>query len=75
MISLTQWAFGTNPPPFDGYAWLKALDPVAMIGKTVRLYYVDPAQSAPTVFPTKPAKSRQSVLWPQALTIGHICEG
>jgi hypothetical protein len=75
VISLTQWAFGTNPPPFDGYAWLKALDPVAMIGKTVRLYYVDPAQSTPTVSPTKPAKSRQSVRWPQALTIGHICKG
>src|SRR5207237_9253706 len=23
VISLTQWAFGTNPPPYDGYAWLK----------------------------------------------------
>src|SRR5947199_8274074 len=32
VISLTQWAFGTNAPPFDGYAWLKAFDPVAIIG-------------------------------------------
>src|SRR6266566_818601 len=43
VISLTQWAFGTNPPPFDGYAWLKPFEPVATIGKTVRLYYVDPS--------------------------------
>ena len=73
VISLTQWAFGTNPPPFDGYAWLKAFNPVATIGKTVRLYYVDPTQSA-AVSPTNPAKSRQSVRWPQALSIGQICE-
>src|SRR3954466_382301 len=48
VISLTQWAFGTNPPPSDGYAWLKAVDRVATIGKTVRLYYLDPAHSAAT---------------------------
>ncbi len=35
VISLTQWAFGTNPAPYDGYAWLKAFDPVATIGKTI----------------------------------------
>src|SRR5437016_654682 len=27
VISLTQWAFGTNPPPYDGYAWLKDFEP------------------------------------------------
>jgi len=74
VISLTQWAFGTNPPPFDGYAWLKALEPVATIGKTVRLYYADPADSAAKGSPTNMAKSGESVPWPQALTIGHICE-
>jgi hypothetical protein len=75
VISLTQWAFGTNPPPYDGYAWLKAVDPVATIGKTVRLYYLDPSQNGPTDSPTKAAKSREFVLWPQALTIGHFCKG
>jgi hypothetical protein len=72
VISLTQWAFGTNPPPYDGYAWLTALDPVETIGKTVRLYYADPSRSRPTASLRKPAESHQSVLWPQALTISHI---
>jgi hypothetical protein len=74
VISLTQWAFGTNPPPYDGYAWLKAFEPVATIGKTVRLYYVDPSHPAATSLPTNPAKSRQFVPWLEAFTIGHICE-
>src|SRR5438128_4854184 len=67
VISLTQWAFGTNPPPYDGYAWLKGFEPVATIGKTVRLYYVDPSQRAATGLPTNPAKSRQSVRWLQSV--------
>jgi hypothetical protein len=75
VISLTQWAFGTNPPPFDGYAWLKAFEPVATIGKTVRLYYVDPAHNPARVSSTDPARSRSSTIWPQALTIGRFCEG
>jgi hypothetical protein len=75
VISLTQWAFGTNPPPYDGYAWLKAFAPVATIGRTVRLYYVDPSNPAAAGVPTNPAKSRQSVRWFEAFTIGHICEG
>jgi hypothetical protein len=74
VISLTQWAFGTNPPPLDGYAWLKAFDPVATIGKTVRLYYVDPAHNAAGVSSTDPARSRPSAIWPDALTIGRFCE-
>jgi hypothetical protein len=74
VISLTQWAFGTNPPPFDGYAWLKAFDPVATIGKTVRLYYVDPAHNPAGVSSTDPARSRPSAIWPQALTISRFCE-
>ena len=74
VISLTQWAFGTNPPPYDGYAWLKAFEPVATIGKTVRLYYVDPSHPAATSLPTNPAKSRQFARWLEAFTIGHICE-
>jgi len=44
VISLTRWAFGTVPP-FDGYCWLQRYGPVTMIGKTVRLYYIDPAES------------------------------
>jgi hypothetical protein len=75
VISHTQWAFGTNPPPYDGYAWLKAVDPVATIGKTVRLYYLDPSQSGPTDSLTKAAKSHELLLWPQALTLGHFCKG
>jgi hypothetical protein len=42
VISVTQFAFGTSAPPFDGYRWLEAFEPVAMIGKTVRLYYIEP---------------------------------
>jgi hypothetical protein len=42
VISATQFAFGTSAPPFDGYRWLQAFEPVAIIGKTVRLYYIDP---------------------------------
>jgi Dolichyl-phosphate-mannose-protein mannosyltransferase len=42
VISATQFAFGTGAPPFDGYRWLEAFEPVAMIGKTVRLYHVEP---------------------------------
>jgi hypothetical protein len=60
VISLTQWAFGTNPSPFDGYAWLKAFEPVATIGKTVPLYYVDPAHNPARVSSTDPAGSRPS---------------
>jgi len=44
VISLTRWAFGTAPP-FDGYCWLQRYRPVAIVGKTVRLYYIDPAES------------------------------
>ena len=43
VISLTRLAFGSGPPPFDGYRWLERHAPVALIGKTVRLYYIDPA--------------------------------
>jgi hypothetical protein len=75
VISLTQWAFGTNTPPFDGYAWLKAFDPVAIIGKTVRLYYVDPAPGPADVSPPDSDKFRHPALWPRALSISHICEG
>jgi hypothetical protein len=74
VISLTQWAFGTNRPPFDGYAWLRAFDPVATIGKTVRLYYLDPSPSESRNSAMKPAKPSQFPLWPQAFTIGRICE-
>ena len=44
VISLTRWAFGTAAPPFDGYGWLERYAPVALIGKTVRLYYVPPGK-------------------------------
>jgi hypothetical protein len=59
---------------YDGYAWLKAFEPAATIGKTVRLYYVDPSHPAATSLPTNPAKSRQFVRWLEAFTIGHICK-
>jgi len=42
VISVTQFAFGTSAPPFDGFRGLEAFEPVAMIGKTVLLYYIDP---------------------------------
>ena len=42
VVSQTRWSFGTGAPPFDGYRWLKRYAPVSMIGKTVRLYYIDP---------------------------------
>ncbi len=41
VISLTRVAFGTAAPPFDGYRWLERYTSVAMIGKTVRLYYIE----------------------------------
>lgn len=41
VISLTRWAFGTAEAPFDGYRWLERYTPVAIIGKTVRLYYIE----------------------------------
>jgi hypothetical protein len=41
VVSLTEWSINTNTPPFDGYRWLEAFDPVAIIGKTVRLYRID----------------------------------
>ena len=41
IISLTQLSFGTSAPPYDGFRWLQAFEPVATIGKTVRLYYLD----------------------------------
>ena len=41
VISLTQLSFGTSAPPYDGFRWLQAFEPVATIGKTVRLYYLD----------------------------------
>jgi 4-amino-4-deoxy-L-arabinose transferase-like glycosyltransferase len=74
VISLTEWAFGTNPPPFDGYAWLKAFDPVATIGRTVRLYYVDPVHDAVRVSSTDPNRSRPIAIWPRVLTVGRFCE-
>jgi len=42
VVGQTRWSFGTGAPPFDGYRWLKRYAPVSMIGKTVRLYYIDP---------------------------------
>jgi 4-amino-4-deoxy-L-arabinose transferase-like glycosyltransferase len=41
VISLTQLSFGTSAPPYDGFRWLDAFVPVATIGKTIRLYYID----------------------------------
>ncbi|HYU14351.1 MAG TPA: glycosyltransferase family 39 protein [Stellaceae bacterium] len=47
VISLTQLSFGTSAPPYDGFRWLQAFEPVATIGKTVRLYYIDAGAAAP----------------------------
>jgi len=74
VISLTQWAFGTNRPPFDGYAWLKAFEPVATIGKTVRLYYVDPSHGVAASWATNAAKPDQSLHSVQAFALSHFCE-
>lgn len=39
-VAISEWdyAFGTNDPPHDHYAWLAKHRPVARIGKTIRLY-------------------------------------
>jgi len=29
-------------PPYDGFAWLEAYEPVARVGRSIRLYYVPP---------------------------------
>ena len=41
-VAISEWeyAFGTNAPPHDDYAWLREQRPVARIGKSIRLYYV-----------------------------------
>ncbi len=55
VISATQFAFGTSAPPFDGYRWLQAFEPVAMISKTARLYYIDPVARRSEIAPDPPA--------------------
>jgi hypothetical protein len=40
-ISLTKLQYdGTDQAPFDGYAWLQAYQPVATVGRTIKVYYI-----------------------------------
>jgi hypothetical protein len=42
-VAISEWeyAFGTNAPPNDHYAWLRNHRPVARIGKSIRLYRIE----------------------------------
>jgi Dolichyl-phosphate-mannose-protein mannosyltransferase len=39
-ISLLKLKIGVPGQPDDGYAWLEAYQPVALVGRSIRLYYV-----------------------------------
>jgi 4-amino-4-deoxy-L-arabinose transferase-like glycosyltransferase len=39
-ISLLNMKFGTWEPPYDQFSWLEKYEPVEVIGKTIRLYYI-----------------------------------
>jgi len=38
---------GEYEPPYRGYAWLEAYEPVAIVGKSIRLYYIPEGTRAP----------------------------
>jgi hypothetical protein len=37
----------TYQPPYDGYAWLEEREPVAAVGRSIRLYHIPPAAPRP----------------------------
>jgi len=41
-ISLQWLKQGMWVPPYDQYAWLEAYEPVALVGRSIRLYYIPP---------------------------------
>ena len=43
-ISLLKLKVGAPGQPDDGYAWLEAYQPVALVGRSIRLYYVPEAK-------------------------------
>ena len=43
-ISLLKLKVGEPGQPDDGYAWLEAYQPVALVGRSIRLYYVPEAK-------------------------------
>lgn len=43
-ISLMKLKVGAPDQPDDGYAWLEAYQPVALVGRSIRLYYVPEAK-------------------------------
>ncbi len=45
-ISETLLKIGEGRPPYRGYAWLEAYQPVALVGRSIRLYYI-PAVPSP----------------------------
>lgn len=53
-IAVSEWRLkndGTVSPPWDGYAWLEAHTPVARVGKSIRLYRIDPTSENPEIDP------------------------
>jgi 4-amino-4-deoxy-L-arabinose transferase-like glycosyltransferase len=46
-ISEMKLKTGERRPPYRDYAWLEAYEPVAMVGKSIRLYYIPGGTGAP----------------------------
>jgi hypothetical protein len=50
-ISLQCLKQGTWVPPYDQYAWLEAYEPVALVGRSIRLYDIPPDPDTPASSP------------------------
>ncbi len=46
-ISEMKLKIGEREPPYRDYAWLEAYEPVAIVGKSIRLYYIPEGTRAP----------------------------
>jgi hypothetical protein len=44
-ISKSQLKYGEGKPPYRGFAWLESHEPVALIGRSILLYYVQAGAS------------------------------
>ena len=42
-VAISEWEFvtGTSAPPYDRYTWLRSHQPVARVGKSIRLYRIE----------------------------------
>ncbi len=49
-IAISIWLLendDTGLPPYDGFAWLKAYQPVTVVGRTIKLYYIPETSMVP----------------------------